>query len=314
MNKIVNKPETSEPAIDPISDPVGIDLDADSTTNRIIISTIDDAYAEKVDNITTKAPTLTPPPPNVLEATFLHAQSIGRTTEHKLWQAGARDWSTYMAHPDTHWPLTRSQRTRLTPVVAESQARLEAEDFAYFADLLPQSEHWRAVASFGHRLAFVDIETNGGMAAEDLTVVGVFDGWQMRQYVKGINLEQFPESLQDAAVLVTFFGTGFDIPFLRRAFPQLPLPQMHIDLCFVLKKLGYRGGLKSIEQQMGISRSNATTGLSGWDAVRLWREYRGGRRQSLDTLLAYNAEDVRNMSTLLAETYRRMAHKTLNGR
>ncbi len=243
----------------------------------------------------------------------MHAQAIGRTTERKLWDAGARDWDCYLAQPDTHWPLTRAQRALLTPTIEESKARLEAEDFAWFAELLPQSEHWRAVTAFGHRLAFVDIETNGGMRADDLTVVGVYDGWKMRQYVKGQNLQDFPESVSDAAILVTFFGTGFDIPFLRRAFPQLPFSQMHVDLCFLLKRLGYRGGLKHIEGQMGIARSNATTGLTGWDAVRLWREYRTGRQQSLQTLLAYNAEDVRNMSDLLAEGYRRMARKTLQG-
>jgi uncharacterized protein YprB with RNaseH-like and TPR domain len=143
-------------------------------------------------------------------------------------------------------------------------------------------------------------------------MVGVYDGWRMRQYVRGQNLEQFPEALEDAALLVTFFGTGFDLPFLRRAFPRVPLPQMHVDLCFLLKKLGYRGGLKSIETQFGIHRSPATSGLSGWDAVRLWREYRKGRKSSLETLLAYNAEDVRNMAVLLSEGYRRMAHRLLN--
>lgn len=253
------------------------------------------------------------PPPSLLESTFLHAQAIGRTTERKLWDAGATDWNRYLSRPDTEWPLTRAQRALLTPVVEESQARLEAEDFAWFADLLPQSEHWRATTAFGHRLAFVDIETNGGMRADDLTVVGVYDGWKMRQYVQGRNLQDFPESVADAAILVTFFGTGFDVPFLRRAFPRLPFNQMHIDLCYMLKRLGYRGGLKHIEAQMGITRSHATTGLSGWDAVRLWREYRAGRPRSLDTLLAYNAEDVRNMSDLLAEGYRRLARKTLQG-
>ena len=255
-------------------------------------------------------PTATPPP-SLLEATFLHAQAIGRTTEHKLWDAGATNWDRYLSQPDTDWPLTRAQRALLTPVVEESKERLEAEDFAWFAERLPQSEHWRATTAFGHRLAFVDIETNGGMRADDLTVVGVYDGWKMRQYVQGQNLRDFPESIADAAILVTFFGTGFDVPFLRRAFPHLPFNQMHIDLCYMLKRLGYRGGLKHIEGQMGISRSNATTGLSGWDAVRLWREYRTGRRNSLETLLAYNAEDVRNMSDLLAEGYRRLARKTL---
>jgi uncharacterized protein YprB with RNaseH-like and TPR domain len=252
-------------------------------------------------------------PPPLLEATYLHAQGIGRATELRLWQAGARDWNTYLAASDTSWPLTRAQRALLTPTVLESKQRLEAEDFRWFAERLPASEQWRAVPSFGHRLAFVDIETNGGMGADDLTVVGVFDGWRMRQYVRGQNLEQFPEALEDAAILVTFFGTGFDLPFLRRAFPHVPFPQMHVDLCFMLKKLGYRGGLKHIETQFGIQRSSDTRGLSGWDAVRLWREYRKGRRSSLDTLLAYNAEDVRNMAVLLSEGYRRMAHKVLSG-
>ncbi len=250
-------------------------------------------------------------PPSFLEATFSHAQGIGMTTERRLWEAGARDWASYLSVPDTTWPLTSAQRSLLTPVIVESQQRLEAEDFEWFAKLLPPSEHWRAVPSFGHRLAFVDIETNGGMGPDDLTVVGVFDGRTMRQYVKGINLEQLPEALEEAAMLVTFFGSGFDLPFLRRSFPHMPMPQMHVDLCFLLKKLGLRGGLKSIEQQMGISRSNATTGLSGWDAVRLWNEYRSGRERSLEVLLEYNAEDVRNMSDLLAEGYRRMSRRVL---
>lgn len=246
-------------------------------------------------------------PPDLLEATYIHAQGIGPTTERKLWEAGARSWDAYLAQPDTHWPLGRAQRAFLRPTIEESRERLEAEDFTYFAGKLPLSEHWRAAAAFGHRLAFVDIETNGGMDPRDLTVVGVFDGFRMRQYVQGYNLEQFPESLDDAAVLVTFFGTGFDIPFLRRAFPQLPMPQMHIDLCYLFKRLGYRGGLKSIEQQLGLARSRATTGLSGMDAVRLWEEYRFGHKEALKTLLTYNTEDVKNMATLLSIGYRKMA-------
>jgi len=249
--------------------------------------------------------------PSLLEATFSHASGIGPTTERRLWQAVARDWQAYLDGPDKIWPLTAAQRAMLTPTIEESLLRLEAEDFAWFAKILPASEHWRAVPAFGHRLAFVDIETTGGMDPSDLTVVGIFDGRTMRHFVKGVNLHEVPDALADAAMLVTFFGTGFDIPFLKRAFPQMPLPQMHVDLCYLLKKLGYRGGLKNIENQLGIQRSNATTGLSGWDAVRLWHEFRAGKQKSLDVLLQYNAEDVRNMSDLLAEGYRRMSRRVL---
>ncbi len=72
-------------------------------------------------------------PPSLLEATFLHAQGIGRTTEMRLWQAGARNWNTYLAAPESAWPLTRAQRALLRPTVLESQWRLEQEDFRWFA-------------------------------------------------------------------------------------------------------------------------------------------------------------------------------------
>jgi uncharacterized protein YprB with RNaseH-like and TPR domain len=247
----------------------------------------------------------------MLETTYLHALGIGRITERRLWEAGATDWDAYLAAPDSHWPLTSAQRERLTPIVAESRERLACEDFNWFACRLPAAEHWRAVPAFGHRLAFVDIETTGGMDPQDLTVVGVFDGRNVRQFVRGINLEEAPAALDEFALLVTFFGTGFDLPFLRRAFPHLQMPQLHVDLCFALKRLGYRGGLKQIETAFGIRRPEETRGLSGWDAVRLWREYRNGRVRSLDTLLAYNADDIRNLATLLAEAYRRLASATL---
>ncbi len=250
--------------------------------------------------------------PALLEGTYIHAQGIGRVTEQRLWDSGARTWTQFLADPEA-FPLTRSQRALLTPVVEESVVRLEAEDFGWFARLLPQSEHWRAVPSFGHRLLFLDIETNGGMNPDDLTVIGVHDGRRLQQYVRGRNLERFPEALEDAALLVTFYGTGFDLPFLKRAFPDLPFPQLHVDLCFMLKRIGLRGGLKKIEGQLGIQRSSATAGLSGWDAVRLWREYGAGRQRSLDILLEYNADDVRNMSDLLAEGYRRLVYRTLTG-
>jgi uncharacterized protein YprB with RNaseH-like and TPR domain len=249
--------------------------------------------------------------PSLLEATYLHVPGIGRTTERRLWEAGARTWGDYLAVPDSRWPLSEARRSLMTPCIAESVVRLEAEDFLWFAERLPSGEHWRAVPAFGHRLAFVDIETNGGMRPEDLTVVGVYDGRTLKQFVQGMNLHELPAALSETALLVTFFGTGFDLPFLRRVYPDLALPQLHVDLGYLLKRVGYRGGLKRIEAQVGIQRSPATSGLSGWDAVRLWNEYRRGRQQSLEILLAYNAEDVRNMADLLALGYRRMARQLL---
>jgi uncharacterized protein YprB with RNaseH-like and TPR domain len=245
----------------------------------------------------------------MLEATYIHCPGVGEITERRLWQAGARTWAEFIAMGE-RLRLSAKQRSVLEPLIAESQARLCAHDHAWFARHLPAREHWRAFPAFRDRIAFLDIETTGGLEPYDLTLVGLYDGTTLRQFVRGRNLNEFPEAVRDRALLVTFFGTGFDLPFLRRAF-RMEFPQLHVDLCFLLKRLGYSGGLKQVERDFGIRRSAETDGLSGWDAVRLWNQWRRGDGEALDTLLAYNAEDVLNMQTLLDAAYPIMLAKTL---
>ena len=45
-------------------------------------------------------------------------------------------------------------------------------------------------------------------------MVGVYDGRELRQYVRGVNLHRFPEEMELCGLLVTFFGSGFDLPVL----------------------------------------------------------------------------------------------------
>ena len=139
-------------------------------------------------------------PSSFLEATYIHSQGIGRTTEQRLWDAGAENWTDFLSKSAEELPLTERQYAMLLPTVAESLTRLEQEDFSWFAQRLPQGEHWRAVPSFGHRIAFLDIETNGGMNPDDLTVVGLFDGRTMHQFIQGKNLDELPEAVLDCSL------------------------------------------------------------------------------------------------------------------
>ena len=87
-------------------------------------------------------------------------------------------------------------------------------------------------------------------------------------------------------------------PFLRDRL-GCPLDQAHIDLRYVLASLGYKGGLKKCETALGIDRGDLD-GVDGSLAVLLWEEYRKtGSPKALDTLLAYNIEDVVNLETLM---------------
>ncbi len=248
----------------------------------------------------------------MLTSTFIHTPGVGPSTERSLWSQGAVSWQAFQAKA-VHLRLPPRHRAALQVTVEESIACLEAARADYFAQALPGREHWRAVSEFP-KLGYLDIETNGGFGADAVTVIGLYDGCDVHTYVKDQNLAQFAYESQDYDGFVTFFGTGFDLPFLKRRFPVLErvfAARFHIDLCPLLKRLGHRGGLKSIEQQLHIRRIPETDGLSGHDAVRLWHAYRRGGKgadDALRLLLAYNREDVVNMKTLLDYALPRLKH------
>jgi uncharacterized protein YprB with RNaseH-like and TPR domain len=241
----------------------------------------------------------------LLTRTFVHLPGVGYATEARWWREGITDWDAFLAASGT---LQAESRRCL---IDESRERLATGDHRYFARMLARRDHWRAVPEFAGGVAFLDIETTGGLEGEDITVIGLSDGRTMRAFVKGEDLEEFPAALAPVRLLVTFFGTGFDLPMLKRRFPDLPFDQLHVDLCYALKRLGYRGGLKKIETDLGLARAAETQGLSGWDAIRLWREYALGSREALDLLLAYNREDVLNMRELLAIAYNGLREQTM---
>lgn len=239
----------------------------------------------------------------MLRQSFLHVPGVGYRTEERLWWSGVQSWE------DVGTERARSVvpphlRTRLEEEIERSEDALRRHRYRYFAEGLPPREHWRAWPEFKPSVAYLDIETTGlDIGREAVTVVGLYDGRRKRSFVKGINLEELPRALEPAQLLVTFNGSRFDVPFLRRAFPRMRLDQIHVDLMNPLHRLGFWGGLKKIERRLGIERSDETAGMSGFDTVRLWQEYEAGNDDALDTLIAYNMEDVVNLEPLADFAY-----------
>jgi len=234
----------------------------------------------------------------MLTSTFVHVQGVGYATERRIWEMGAHTWAHFL-DMHTALPLADGKKALILPVIEESASRLEARDHAYFARALQSREHWRAVSDFGDDIAYLDIETTGCGSEDRITVIGLYDGYDMQAFIRGENLGDFPEAVSRFKMLVTFSGSAFDLPFIRRTFPELKMDQLHVDLCHLLRRLGLSGGLKRIEGQLGIRRAPETEGLDGWDAVRLWNAHLRGSGDALDLLLAYNKEDVINMAPLL---------------
>ena len=50
---------------------------------------------------------------------------------------------------------------------------------------------------------------------------------------------------------------------------------------------------------LGIARGEDTTGIMGFDAVRLWHEYERGSTDVLELLLKYNWENVVSLEKII---------------
>lgn len=246
----------------------------------------------------------------MLTRTFCHIPGLGGHTERELWRQGCTDWQRYREDPE-RFGLGQSNSALVSEWVERSVAAYDSRHHQFFAEGLAAREAWRAWPEFRDSCVYLDIETDGGTWGSSVTTIGLYDGNTFECLVKGESLENFRDAISRYSMIVTFFGTGFDLPMLRKAFPGIEFDQIHLDLCYALKRLGFRGGLKKIERQLGIARGDDTDGLTGLDAIRLWREFRAGNDKSLETLIAYNRDDVINLETLAQLTYDRMKAATL---
>lgn len=144
---------------------------------------------------------------------------------------------------------------------------------------------------------FLDIETTGlSRYYDDLTIVGYERRGVYRVHVTGDDESDLRAALKDSAVLVTFNGKLFDVPFLIKTFPDLAVPPSHLDLRFASRRVGLSGGQKAIEGRLGLSALRAGVAAGdGAEAVLLWHRYLRGDVDALRDLIAYNRADVHGM-------------------
>lgn len=223
---------------------------------------------------------------------------IGPVREARLWKRGVTAWPDYRAlhHVRGIRPRLKAQHDELLALAEASLGR----DPRFFAHMLPAQEQWRAFSHFRDGAAYLDIETRGERENNDVTVVGIRMRGKSRAFVRGVDYTPAAvgEFLRDATALVTFNGAAFDLPVL--AAEGVPLPSVpNVDLRVVLNRAGFEGGLKRIEEALGFERDPSVRGMSGYDAVKLWRRYeREGDQDALARLLAYNAADFENLEPL----------------
>lgn len=233
----------------------------------------------------------------MLKKTFSHIDGISENTENILWNNGINSWEEFLKK---HHELDFLPQSKLEKIKSElffSKEELSKGNIHYFKNKLKDKEHYRLV-NFG-KICYLDIETTGlSKYTDDMTMVGIYDGETAKSYVLGQNLEEARIRLKEFDIIVTFNGKSFDLPFIEHKFKE-KFNFIHLDLRYLLKEFGLAGGLKNIERELGITRSEEVKDVDGREAVRLWRKYKYGDKNALKTLLEYNKEDIVNLKFLL---------------
>jgi uncharacterized protein len=244
----------------------------------------------------------------LLKHSFLHIPGIGPKYEQQLWAAGIESWKNFLNDPLPAM-IKPAKEKLLTEYLEKSLKALETRDPEFFLQTLPSGQHWRVFGEFQEEAAYLDIETTGLEWDCHITTIALFDGRKISTYVYDENLDDFEQDIAEYKLIVTYNGKVFDIPFIEKHL-GIKINQAHLDLRFILASLGYKGGLKGCEKQLGLDRGGLA-GVDGFFAVLLWNEYiQTGNSRALETLLAYNVEDVLNLELLMIEACRQNMLKT----
>ena len=246
----------------------------------------------------------------MLEYTFRHIfDNGGEVVERELWNAGIRTWSDFLSAKLGDLPVpARTEHVRHK--LEENVNALRDGNSAYFTRRLPREESWRMYADFRHNAAFLDIETTGFSKYRDLvTLVGILDKDGYHSFINGSNLSDLREAVERYDLIVTYNGESFDLPFIEHHMGTMFTSTPHIDLKFTMWKIDQKGGLKAIEQRLGVGRPSELSAIDGRGAVKMWWWWKNGWKGALETLIRYNAEDVYSLPKLADIGYNRLAAK-----
>jgi len=229
----------------------------------------------------------------MLLSTFRHIKGIGKKTESYLWEKGITNWDKYLKLNGKQLSLFNDDF--INPIESSIQA-YEDGNTGFFAPDLPRTEYYRIALTYPKETLFLDIETTGlSLYYDQITLVGWSIGQKYGVSLKDQDASGLLDALNSAKAIVTFNGTLFDLKFLKKTFPTIYMPPIHIDLRFFAKRAGLSGGQKAIEPQVGYKRPKLVKGMEGESAPILWYKYRRGDKAALKELVTYNHADIEGM-------------------
>ncbi|TKJ27735.1 MAG: hypothetical protein CEE42_00750 [Promethearchaeota archaeon Loki_b31] len=235
----------------------------------------------------------------MMKSTFICVPGIGEKTEEHLWNMGILTWEIFRRKSKI-FGLSKNKRELINEYLDKIEREFYGNLISYFVKYLPKKEYWRVYKDFIDKTIFLDIETTGlSLYYDKITVIGTYNGKEVKIFIKDSNLEEFIDYIKDYEIIITFNGKLFDIPFIKKELPEIRLPPLHIDLRYLLRSLGLKGPLKKIEKKLNIKRPDNLQEVNGREAVSFWNKFLRGNNKALENLVLYNIYDIINLKYIM---------------
>ena len=221
----------------------------------------------------------------MIQSSFIILPGISSGKEKLIHEQGIKTWDDFVK-VESIKGISKKRKIIFNHLLIEAKKKLFKDDLSFFKS----KETWRLFDFYKDECCYLDIEG-------DVNIIGLFDGYETKTLVQGINLDYnlLHKELSKYKILITFNGSSYDLPKLNNFFQKFP-KIIHIDLKGLCSKVGLKGGLKKIEKQLNLKRPEYLYG-SPADIWRAWKA--SGNREYLEKLVEYNEEDVINLKPIM---------------
>ena len=124
----------------------------------------------------------------MIQNSFIFLEKLDSKTEQNLWEQGIIDWNCFL-NKNRIKGISNFRKSYYNRQLLKARHELFNLNSSYFINKLPLSETWRLYNFFKEDAIFLDIETSGLSSYDSITVFGLYNGYDTKMMIKGINFD-----------------------------------------------------------------------------------------------------------------------------